>query len=280
MKLHYSIHVLMLAAIVYLAAQLSSSNQNNVDVTDNQIPEITDIKVDDSELKTLKDQIEKLNKEKHFLEKAKDVADDKIKGLNKEIDGLIAENNELKNRKLVQEADPIKNIREMLNKTKLNPKKNFARFYGPLFDQLNLSEEEQKEFIELLTGSNGTSKMIMINGVPLSGNNGNISDELKNFLGDDLPAYEKYKETAMARGQINSMNNNLKDEDKLSHDESEALIDLLHERRLEKAKGNTISDDEYLEQSAGFLNDNQKKAFKKQLRSPITVINSSSITIR
>lgn len=280
MKIHYALHILMLGTIVYLTAQVTDTPKSNIEMPMLDKSVQTGIDTSDSQIERLNKKIAMQDKSIKLLEKSNDIANDKINGLKREIDELVTENKDLQKTPLRNIEDPVKSITDALKATRLSPKKNLKKFYGPLFTKLNLNEEEQQEFIELVMGGEGSpSKFIMINGVPFTGSNNQVSDELKNFLGNDLPVYEKYKKSAMERSQINTMNNNLSDENKLTQDEQEVLVDLLHERKQQKSQGNTMSDEEYLESSADFLNDSQKDAFRKQLKSPITIIKSSSISI-
>ena len=288
-KLHYAVHVCMLGAIVFLAAQLTNKNSQDLSVNvpekdnDLKIQTVSSVKADSNEASAA------LQKEINLLKRSNEVADDKIKALSKEISQLQNENlnltekyeNALKDDSQGKLKMPLSKLSEAMKMARMSPKKRLQTFYGPLFDKLNLSEEERQEFADLLMEQNGgNSKFIMINGVPLMSNKGQESDELKNFLGDDYETYKKYKDTAMERGQINTMNNNLDDTEKLSHDQQESLIDLLHERRQQKAQGATETDEDFINNNASFLSDKQRSAFKKQLKSPITTFSSNSITIR
>lgn len=276
MKIHYTIHLVSLAAVVYLAAQVNSPTANN----NSEIQKQNTLNIDDSSFNKKLDEYKRVltNKDKEIklLEKSTEVANDKIKSLKKEVSGLLAENTKLKNNPSIRIDDPVKRFKEAFSSSKFSPKKSMAKFYGPLFDKLNLSEDEQQEFLDLMLSQNGaSSRFIMVNGVPFSGNNNEVSDELKNFLGDDLATYEKYKKTAMERSQVNTMNKNLGEDDQLTSNQQELLVDLLHERKLASSNGNQVSDEEFMENTAGFLNDKQKAAFKQQLKSPISRIKTS-----
>lgn len=276
MKIHSTIHLVLLSVIVYLAAQLSSSTKNSGNV----LVEHSVANFDGNKLKASSDeykkQLQDKDKEIQLLKKSTEVANDKVKGLRKEVSQLTAEIDQLNKEALTELKNPAKRFSNLFNSSKMSRKESLIKFYSPLFDKLGLSEEEEKEFLELVQG-NGAS-FIMINGVPFAGNN-KTSDELKNFLGEDLPVYEQYKKTAMERSQINSMNNNLADEDKLSEEDQEVLVGLLNEKKQARRDGTKVSNDEILER-ANFLNSQQKAAFEKQLKSPITFIKSSSISIR
>lgn len=277
MKIHYTVHVLLLAIVVYLSAQVNNTSKDN-----NDIP-LKKAANNNGEIKLnslgndLKRQLSDKDKEMKLLKKTTEVAKDKIKSLNKEITKLTLENDELKKDSLAQVKNPARRFSNLFKSNKMSREKSLSKFYGPLFDKLGLNENEQKEFIALMQNGNSSSFM-MINGVPFSGNN-KVSDELKNFLGNDLKVYENYKKTAMERSKINTMNKNLTDEDKLSLDDQEVLVNLLDEKKQTQLEGNKVSNEELL-QRADFLNDRQKDAFDKQLKSPITVIKSSSIVIQ
>lgn len=276
MKIHYTIHVLLLSAVVYLAAQVSSSTKTEKNISvEHTVPSF-----DENKWKTAADEykikLQDKDKEIKILQKANEVATDKVKGLKNEVSELLSEIDKLKKESQAALKNPAKRFSNLFKSTKESRQKNLTKFYTPLFDKLGLTEEEEKEFLSLL--QKGGANSIMVNGVPFSGNN-KISDELKNFLGSDLPIYESYKKTAMERGKVNTMNNNLAEEDKLSQDDQEALVNLLNEKKQAQIDGNKVSNEEMLER-ADFLNERQKEAFEKQLKSPITYIKSSHFSIR
>ena len=277
MKIHYTVHVLLLAIVVYLSAQVNNTSKGNSDIPLKEAASNNDETQLNSLSNDFKRQLSNKDKELKLLEKTTEVAKDKIKSLNKEITKLTLENDELKKDSLAQVKNPARRFSNLFNSNKMSREKSLSKFYGPLFDKLGLNENEQKEFIALMQNGNSSSFM-MINGVPFSGNN-KVSDELKNFLGNDLAVFENYKKTAMARSKINTMNNNLTDEDKLSLDDQEVLVNLLDEKKQAQIKGNKISNEELL-QRADFLNNKQKDAFEKQLKSPITYIKSTSFSIQ
>jgi len=271
MKIHYALHVLMLGGIVYLAAQVNNSSNNSVAVNDNSEIKIKDIDTSkfNKEINSLKKELSEKAKEIQLLKKSNDVAQDKIKGLRNEITDLSNKSPEERNKQISgiqnQIQDLIGSSLKDFTPRNFDRKKYHKRYYQRLFDKLNLSEEQQEEFLSLLSNNSGMSFM-SINGVPVDSNQKN-SSEIKEFLGDNYEDYLKYQQTSMERGQLDRMNRKLGDEDKLSAEQHEQLTDILHQKKMDRMAGKDVNNDDYLNQSSDILNDKQQQAFEKQLKS-------------
>ncbi|MCM8532564.1 MAG: hypothetical protein NE330_15470 [Lentisphaeraceae bacterium] len=274
MKKDTIIHLVTISGIVILAG-LYSTQKNEVKAS-----EAVTQKVDNShQLKLNEKSLEQDLKAKELelknLQKRLDSREEKIAELTRK----NAEQKELQDQQNKQKANSAKKVNELVSNL-VNPNnKALMRTYGDLIEKLGLEGEEKSEFLKMAHNYQKAYlkqfiKLMKEDGTKVANFNeyndvmaGTKEEEaLKGFLGEDYELFEHNRKSAIDRRTADNINNKLGEDSKLSSDQKNQLVDLLHNRSQEKYNDPDATDDIYLETAQEFLSHEQYEALEKQFK--------------
>ncbi|MCM8532563.1 MAG: hypothetical protein NE330_15465, partial [Lentisphaeraceae bacterium] len=159
--------------------------------------------------------------------------------------------------------------------------------YGNIIQKLNFNDEDKKTFIELIKNYQAAHTKQLLAKMKAQGKNVVVftnhqdimagtkeENDLKKFLGDNFNLFEYNRKSKFDRTQVNKLNGKCSSKNKLNFEQKEQLVELLHKRSNDKKKKLEISDEVYFAEAEKFLNEEQLRVLKKQVKSE-----TKSITI-